>query len=172
MIHYLALWLRNTTPAVQFKWVSNGDRYSWLPCMPRLQQWQLIAFIRSGGLGGPLQMLRQVILYLTFEPYFEMIGHGAAVSECMGSMWASGAIQVYAHVASTLRTILHVDGETTLWITTSDPYCCQLNQRYTTCYMEQPHDCNEQLVYQPTWTDVTGLSLRKVKVRPVCRIIG
>ena len=52
-----------------------------------------------------------------------------------------------AHVTLTLRTILHVDGETTLWITTtSHPYCCQLNQRYTTCYMEQPHNCNEQLV--------------------------
>ena len=67
-------------------------------------------------------MLRQVILSLIFEPYFEMIGHGAAVSECMGSMWANGALQVYAHVALSLRTILHVDGETTLWITTtSDP---------------------------------------------------
>ena len=32
-------------------------------------------------------------------------------------------------------------------------------QRYTTCYMEQPHDCNEQLVSQPPITDVTGLSL-------------
>ena len=68
-------------------------------------------------------MIRQVILSLTFEPYFEMIGHGAAVSECMGSVRANGALQVYAHVALTLRTILlHVDGETTLWITTtSDP---------------------------------------------------
>ena len=66
----------------------------------------------------------------------------------------------------TLRTILHVDGETTLWITTtSEPYayCCQFHQRYTTCYMEQPHDCNEQLVSQPPLTDVTGLSFRKVK---------
>ena len=84
-------------------------------------------------LGGPLPMLRQVILSLTFEPYSEMIGHRAAVSECMGSKWANGALQVYAHVALTPRTILHVDGETTMWITTtSDPYCCQLNQRYTT----------------------------------------
>ena len=149
--------------------------------MPRLSQWQVNAFIRprSGGLGGPLPMLRQVILSLTFEPYSEMIGHGAAVSECMGSKWANGALQVYGHVALTLRKILHVDGETTLWITTtSDPYCCQLNQRYTTCYMEQPHNCNEQLVSKPRWTDVTGLSDDRIvlqkgnKVRPICRIIG
>ena len=64
-------------------------------------------------------MLRQVILSLTFESYSEMIGHRAAVSECMGSKSANGALQVYAHVALTLRTILHVDGETTLWITTT-----------------------------------------------------
>ena len=63
-------------------------------------------------------MLRQVILSLTFEPYSEMIGHGAVVSECMDSKRASGALQVYAHVTLNIRTILHVDGETTLWITT------------------------------------------------------
>ena len=97
----------------------------------------------------------------------------------MDSKWANGALHVYAHVTLTLRTILHVDGETTLWITTtSDPYCCQLNQRYTTCYMEQPHNCNEQRVSQPPWTDVTGLSDDRIvlqkgkKVRPVCRLIG
>ena len=56
--------------------------------------------------------------------------------------------------------ILHLDGETTMWITTaSEQDCCQLNQWYTTCYMDPPHNCNEQLptVYQPR-TDVTGLS--------------
>ena len=58
------------------------------------EQWQLIAFIRSRGIGEPLPMLRQVILSLTFEQYPEMIGHGAAVSECMGSKWANVALQV------------------------------------------------------------------------------
>ena len=44
--------------------------------------------------------------------------------------------------------------------------------------MEQPHNCNEQLLSQPPRTDVTGLSGERIvlqkgkKVRPVCRIIG
>ena len=57
-------------------------------------------------------------------------------------------------------SLLHLDSETTMWITTSsEPDSCQLNQRYTTCYMDPPHNCNEQLptMYQPR-TDVTGLS--------------
>ena len=44
-------------------------------------------------------------------------------------------------------------------MTTSEPDCCQLNQRYTTCYMDRPHNCNEQppTISQP-WTDMTRLS--------------
>ena len=110
-------------------------------------------------------MLRQVILSLTFEPYSEMIGHGAVVSERMDSKWANGALQVYAHVTLNLRTIYTPYGwrDDPVDNDNSHPYCCQVNQRYTTCYMEQPHNCNEQLVSQPPWTDVTGLSFRKVK---------
>ena len=130
MINYLALWLLCSSSEFQ----TATDTVGFLACLIFSREVTIDAFIRSRGLGEPLPMLRQVILSLTFEPYPEMIGHGAAVGECMGSKCANVALQVYAHVALTLRTILHVDGETTLWITTSHPYCCQLNQRYTTLW--------------------------------------
>ena len=56
--------------------------------------------------------------------------------------------------------LLDLDGETTLYTrTAAEPDSWQLNQRYTTYYMDPPHNCNEQLptISQPR-TDVTGLS--------------
>ena len=94
-----------------------------------------------------------------------MHGLQAAVSKRCPHKSAHVALTSIAYVALTSMTItyhleLHLDGETTMWImTASEQDCCQLNQRYTTCYMDQPHNCNEQLptVYQPR-TDVMGLS--------------
>ena len=79
----------------------------------------------------------------------ERIGH------CIADAWASSSCErtVPSKVCACSIDfydnnipLLHLDGETTMWITTtSEPDCCQLNQRYTTCYMDPPHNCNEQL---------------------------
>ena len=54
---------------------------------------------------------------------------------------------------------LNISCSTAHCTTTSDPDYCQLNQIYTTRYMDPLHNCNEQppTTCQP-WTDVTRLS--------------
>ena len=106
--------------------------------------------------------LRQCLQHwsLTLE---ERVGH------CVADVWASSSCErtVPSQVCACSIDLydnniplLHMDGETTMWITTaSEQDCCQLNQRYQhTIKMDPPHNCNEQLptVYQPR-TDVTGL---------------
>ena len=93
----------------------------------------------------------------------ERVGH------CVANAWASCSCErpVPSQVCACSIDLydndtqrIHLHGETTMLITTtSEQDCCQLNQRYTTCYMDPPHNCNEQLptVYQPR-TDVTALS--------------
>ena len=66
------------------------------------------------------------------------------VGYCVADAWASSSCertepsQVCAYSIDFYDNnipLLHLDGETTMWITTtSEPDCCQLNQRYTTCY--------------------------------------
>ena len=61
--------------------------------------------------------------------------------------------------APTVMRPLNISCSTAHCTTTSDPDYCQLNQIYTTRYMDQLHNCNEQppTTCQP-WTDVTRLS--------------
>ncbi len=93
----------------------------------------------------------------------ERVGH------CVADAWASSSCERIVPSEVCARSIdfydnnillLHLDGETTMWITTtSEPDCCQLNQRYITCYMGPPHNCNEHIpTVSQSRTDVTGLS--------------
>ena len=61
--------------------------------------------------------------------------------------------------APTVMRPLNISCSTAHCMTTSDPDYCQLNQIYTTRYMDPLHNCNEQppTTCQP-WTDVTRLS--------------
>ena len=61
--------------------------------------------------------------------------------------------------APTVMRPLNISCSTAHCTTTSDPDYCQLNQIYTTRYMDPLHNCNEQppTTCQP-WTDVTRLS--------------
>ena len=103
---------------------------------------------------------------LTLE---ERVGH------CVADAWASSSCErtVSSQVCACSIDfynnnipLLHLDGETTMWITTtSEQDCCQLNQRYETCYMDPPHNCNEQYIsHELTWWDcpICG-GLRKEK---------
>ena len=112
---------------------------------------------------------RKVSLLQCLQHWSPTLAEG--VEHCIADAWASSSCERtvpsqvcawYIDIYDNNIPLLHLDGETTMWITTtSEPDCRQLNQRHTTCYMDPPHNCNVQLyiptVSQPR-TDVTGLS--------------
>ncbi len=67
--------------------------------------------------------------------------------------------QQSVYTAPRVMRQLNISCSTAHYTTTSEPDYCQLNQIYTTRYMDPLHNCNEQppTTCQP-WTDLTRLS--------------
>ena len=63
------MWLRNTSPAMQFKWVSNGDRYSWLPFNKILTRFNKIAIQETPQMAVDKEAL--ICLSRVYSYYFK-----------------------------------------------------------------------------------------------------
>ena len=136
----------------------------------RSYKWSLGRFGMTGGLvatldGSTTSTNKLQTRHTLSTNYTEHIRLPYFVSEHTMLRWTHTYIasrkntQQSVYTAPTVMRPLNISCSTAHCTTTSDPDYCQLNQIYTTRYVDPLHNCNEQppTTYQP-WTDVTRLS--------------